>query len=107
MNLPQPLPTLPMLLSAAALLLLDAGAVAARDRGVNQPGAIGNRPPAAATPGIDPGVNQPGRLGNRSPGPRRADPGINPPDALGNAPALRHRDPGLNQLGAAGNRRLP
>ena len=45
-----------------------------RDRGVNQPGAAGNRA------GVDPGLNQPGAAGNVG------------------------RDPGLNQPGAAGNR---
>jgi hypothetical protein len=35
----------------------------ARDRGLNQPGAIGNHPV-----GVDPGINQPGALGNRGRG---------------------------------------
>lgn len=83
---------------------------AQRDRGVNQPGAAGNRG------GVDPGLNQPGAAGNRSVAAvaatpagyggsarqvRAADPGFNQPGAVGNA----GRDPGLNQPGAAGNRR--
>ena len=36
-----------------------AGLEAQRDRGVNQPGAAGNRG------GVDPGINQPGAAGNR------------------------------------------
>jgi hypothetical protein len=80
---------------------------AQRDRGINQPGAVGNRP-AAATPAgyggsarqvravTDPGVNQPGAVGNRG-----VDPGVNQPGAAGNV----GRDPGVNQPGAAGNRR--
>ena len=78
---------------------------AQRDRGVNQPGAVGNRP--AATPAgyggsarqvravSDPGLNQPGAAGNRG------DPGLNQPGAAGNV----HGDPGRNQPRAAGNRR--
>ena len=79
---------------------------AQRDRGVNQPGAAGNRPAATATgyggsarqvrAVSDPGLNQPGAAGNR-----RADPGINQPGAVGNT----GRDPGVNQPGAVGNRR--
>ena len=82
---------------------------AQRDRGVNQPGAAGNRG------GADPGVNQPGAVGNRgapaagAPGyggsarQVRAvgDPGLNQPGAVGNV----GRDPGRNQPGVAGNRR--
>ena len=81
------------------------------DPGVNQPGAAGNRRAvgvAAATPyGYggsarqvravnDPGLNQPGAVGNRG-----VDPGVNQPGAAGNV----GRDPGLNQPGAVGNRR--
>jgi len=65
---------------------------AARDRGINQPGAAGNV-------GRDPGINQPGRAGNVGAGPG-VDPGINQPGAAGNV----GRDPGINQPGAAGNR---
>jgi hypothetical protein len=80
-------------------------AEAQRDRGFNQPGAVGNRP--AATPVgyggsarqvravSDPGFNQPGAVGNRG-----ADPGLNQPGAVGNT----GRDPGVNQPGAVGNR---
>jgi hypothetical protein len=85
---------------------------AQRDRGVNQPGAVGNRG------GVDPGINQPGAVGNRSAAAvavatpvgyggsaRQArvvrDPGLNQPGAVGNV----GRDPGVNQRGAAGNRR--
>ena len=88
-----------------------AGVDAQRDRGVNQPGAAGNR-------GADPGVNQPGAAGNRGGvavaaatpagygGSARqvravSDPGLNQPGAAGNV----GRDPGRNQPGAAGNRR--
>ena len=45
---------------------------AQRDRGFNQPGAVGNR-------GGDPGFNQPGAAGNRG-----GDPGFNQPGAAGN-----------------------
>jgi hypothetical protein len=65
---------------------------AARDRGINQPGAAGNV-------GRDPGINQPGAAGNVGAGPG-VDPGINQPGAAGNV----GRDPGINQPGAAGNR---
>mgnify|MGYP003545165365 CR=1 FL=1 len=57
---------------------------AQRDRGINQPGAAGNRG------GRDPGVNQPGAVGNRGVGgsARQAgvvgDPGLNPPCGAGN-----------------------
>lgn len=71
-----------------------------RDRGVNQPGAVGNR----GTVGRDPGVNQPGAAGNVG-----RDPGVNQPGAVGNyggsARQTRVRDPGFNQPGAVGNRR--
>jgi len=80
---------------------------AARDRGINQPGAAGNvgrdpginQPGAAGNVGRDPGINQPGRAGNVGAGPG-VDPGINQPGAAGNV----GRDPGINQPGAAGNR---
>lgn len=80
---------------------------AQRDRGVNQPGAAGNRG------GVDPGVNQPGAAGNRGGatpagygGSARqvravTDPGFNQPGAAGNV----GRDPGRNQPGRTGNRR--
>jgi hypothetical protein len=78
-----------------------------RDRGVNQPGAVGNRG------GVDPGINQPGAVGNRGVAPvarggyggsarqvrAAADPGFNQPGAIGNV----GRDPGFNQPGAVGN----
>ena len=88
---------------------------AQRDRGINQPGAAGNRggaTPASTSPELwetavsearpgrpgvgDPGFNQPGAAGNVG-----RDPGINQPGAAGNV----GRDPGVNQPGAAGNRR--
>lgn len=101
---------------ATALLVLTVFAAPpempyARDRGVNQPGAVGN-------PRADPGINQPGAVGNvgvGAPGPGVApsvgapgvglrDPGINQPGAAGNVgrdgPGV---DPGLNQPGVAGN----
>lgn len=60
---------------------------AQRDRGINQPGAVGNK-------GRDPGVNQPGAAGNRGAG------------FGGSARQTRVvGDPGLNQPGRAGNRR--
>jgi hypothetical protein len=62
---------------------------AARDPGVNQPGAAGNVK-------RDPGVNQPGAAGNV-----KRDPGVNQPGAAGNV----KQDPGVNQPGAAGNRK--
>ena len=75
--------------------------LAQRDRGINQPGAAGNRG------GRDPGVNQPGAAGNRG-----RDPGVNQPGAVGNrgvgGSARQTRvagDPGVNQPGWAGNRR--
>ena len=88
---------------------------AQRDRGVNQPGAAGNRsrdpgikqPGAAGNVGRDPGFNQPGAMGNSGFGGSArqtrvaGDPGINQPGAAGNV----GRDPGVNQPGAAGNRR--
>jgi hypothetical protein len=89
---------------------------AQRDRGVNQPGAAGNRggvdpglnqPRAAGNVGRDPGINQPGAAGNVGYGGSArqvravSDPGLNQPGAAGNV----GRDPGINQPGAAGNRR--
>ena len=73
---------------AAVATWESAGVWAQRDRGVNQPGAVGNRP--AATPAgyggsarqvravSDPGLNQPGAAGNRG-----VDPGVNQPGARG------------------------
>ena len=66
-------------------------AEAQRDRGVNQPGAVGNRPGATAT-GYGGSARQVRAAG---------DPGFNQPGAAGNV----GRDPGVNQPGAAGNRR--
>ena len=74
---------------------------AQRDRGFNQPGAVGNR----GSVGVDPGLNQPGAVGNVGYGGSArqvravSDPGLNQPGAAGNV----GRDPGLNQPGAAGN----
>ena len=62
---------------------------AQRDRGVNQPGAVGNRPGATAT-GYGGSARQVRAVG---------DPGFNQPGAAGNV----GRDPGVNQPGAAGN----
>jgi len=63
---------------------------AQRDRGLNQPGAVGNRP--AATPaGYGGSARQVRAVG---------DPGLNQPGAVGNV----GRDPGVNQPGAVGNR---
>jgi hypothetical protein len=88
---------------AAVGVLATPAAEAQRDRGVNQPGAVGNR----GSVGVDPGINQPGAAGNRGYGGSArqvravSDPGLNQPGAAGNV----GRDPGLNQPGAAGNRR--
>ena len=65
----------------------------ARDRGVNQPGAVGNT--GVGAPGVgarDPGINQPGAKGNVGVG----APGVG-------APGVGVVDPGLNQPGVAGN----
>ena len=103
-----------MLIAAWAPMVVDAQ----RDRGLNQPGATGNRAgvrdPGVNQPGavgnrggVDPGFNQPGVVGNVGyAGSARqvravSDPGINQPGAVGNY----GRDPGLNQPGATGNRR--
>jgi hypothetical protein len=90
--------------AAAVLAGAAPPAQAQRDRGVNQPGAAGNR-------GVhDPGINQPGAVGNGAAGAGSArqtravgDPGVNQPGAAGNASGAR--DPGVNQPGATGNRR--
>lgn len=88
----------------------------ARDRGINQPGVVGNSrgvAPGLNQPGAvgnvgsrvikrDPGLNQSGRIGNV--GGAGVDPGLNQPGAVGNVGAPRV-DPGLNQPAAAGNRR--
>lgn len=89
---------------AGLMALLLAGSTpsmrAQRDRGINQPGAVGNHG------GRDPGVNQPGAAGNVG-----RDPGINQPGAVGNrgvggsARQTRVADPGVNQPGRVGNRR--
>jgi hypothetical protein len=86
---------------AAAFLLAAVAAIPAmaqRDPGLNQPGAVGNRGVAGVgvgAPGVgavDPGINQPGAMGNR---------GV---AAVGvGAPGVGAYDPGLNQPGAAGN----
>ena len=87
--------------AAGLMAFLVAGSMpnvwAQRDRGVNQPGAAGNR-------GGDPGVNQPGVAGNAG-----RDPGLNQPGAAGNrgvgGSARQTRvvgDPGLNQPGRIG-----
>jgi hypothetical protein len=89
--------------TAVLLAISTPNVQAQRDRGVNQPGAAGNRG------GRDPGINQPGAVGNVGAGAGAsarqtravADPGFNQPGAAGN----RGRDPGVNQPGAAGNRR--
>ena len=96
-------------LIVGAILVSAPGALFARDRGVNQPGAAGNprvhRDPGANQPGAtgnvrrDPGANQPGAAGNV--GAAGVDPGYNQPGATGNV----GRDPGVNQPDAAGNRR--
>ena len=81
-----------------------------RDRGVNQPGAAGNRG------GVDPGINQPGAAGNSGAAAAAAtpagyggsarqvravgDPGINQPGAS----RQRGRGSGINQPGAARQR---
>jgi hypothetical protein len=81
----------------AALTSLPQGAHA-RDPGINQPGAAGNRGvagPGVGAPGVgvrDPGINQPGAMGNRG----VAGPGVG-------APGVGVVDPGLNQPGVAGN----
>ena len=81
-------------LIVGAILVSEPGALFARDRGVNQPGAAGN-------PRVhrDPGANQPGAAGNVEAA--GVDPGYNQPGATGNV----GRDPGVNQPGATGNRR--
>lgn len=90
---------------ASVIAILLAGStpptlMAQRDRGINQPGAAGNR-----GGGRDPGINQPGAAGNRG-----RDPGLNQPGAVGNrgfggsARQTRVGDPGFNQPGRVGNR---
>lgn len=56
-----------------AFLACAAPASAQRDRGINQPGALGNR----GVPGVGVGA----------PGVGVVDPGINQPGAVGNVPA--------------------
>jgi len=77
------------LLTIFVSLAISSSLLFARDRGFNQPGAVGNT-------GRDPGINQPGAVGNVG-----RDPGINQPGAVGNV----SRDPGINQPGRLGNRR--
>ena len=50
----------------------------ARDRGINQPGAVGN------AGGVDPGLNQPGAAGNVGGAGVGGDPGVNQPGAVAN-----------------------
>lgn len=76
---------------AAIVVWASAGVGAQRDRGVNQPGAVGNHPARATSAGYGGSARQV----------RVSDPGINQPGAAGNT----GRDPGRNQPGAAGNRR--
>jgi hypothetical protein len=84
-------------LLAGVLVAALAGASWARDRGFNQPGAVGNRPAGAGVgaPGVgvaDPGLNQPGAAGNVG----AAGVGVG-------APGVGVVDPGFNQPGVAGN----
>jgi hypothetical protein len=81
-------------LTAAALLAIATPSAEARDRGVNQPGAAGNRGGAAGGGGRDAGVNQPGRAGNNGYGG-----GASQTRAAGGG----GRDAGVNQPGRAGN----
>lgn len=88
------------LAAIAFVFLVASPAVAQRDPGLNQPGAVGNRGVAGVgvgAPGVgvvDPGINQPGAMGNRgvagvgvgAPGVGAYDPGINQPGAAGNVP---------------------
>ena len=78
----------------AILASLPQGAHA-RDRGVNQPGAVGN-------PRADPGLNQPGAVGNVGVGAPGV--GVGAPGVGVGAPGVSVRDPGVNQPGAVGNR---
>ena len=68
-------------LMIAATVVALPGVAQARDRGVNQPGAVGNAGPA----GKDPGINQPGAAGNVKPDAK--DPGVNQPGEAGNVKA--------------------
>lgn len=83
----------------ASVVALSAPGINARDRGFNQPGAVGGTAGVGA-PGAgarDPGLNQPGAVGNRGVGaPGVAGPGVG-------APGRGAWDPGLNQPGIAGN----
>ena len=76
---------------AAIVVWTSASVGAQRDRGINQPGAAGNRPARATPAGYGGSARQV----------RVSDPGINQPGAAGNT----GRDPGRNQPGATGNRR--
>ena len=67
-------------LMVATIVAVLPGAPYARDRGINQPGPVGNAGPAG--PGRDPGINQPGPAGNVG-GPGK-DLGINQPGPAGN-----------------------
>lgn len=82
-------------LALSVMLSCLPDAVQARDRGINQPGAVGNV--GVGTPGLgarDPGINQPGAMGNVGAGTRGRGPG---------APGVVLAVPGLNQPGIAGN----
>ncbi len=78
----------------ASIAALSAPGAYARDRGFNQPGAMGGTAGIGA-PGVgvrDPGINQPGAIGNRG----VAGPGVG-------APGVGVWDPGFNQPGVVGN----
>ena len=86
------------------------GALQARDRGVNQRGAVGGTAGAGA-PGVgvvDPGLNQPGARGNAgavgTPGVGVGAPGAGAAPRVGvGAPGAGAVDRGVNQPGAVGN----
>jgi hypothetical protein len=99
------------LLSLALGLTLAAGAssalysdtaLAARDRGANQAGTLGNRGGAPGAGAVDPGLNQSGTTGNLG-GTKARDPGANQTGAAGNQRTRPARDPNLNQPAAVGN----
>lgn len=69
-----------ILIGSAVVLTLPVS-VLARDPGVNQRGAAGNK---GAAPGKDPGINQPGAAGNARGAAAKKDPGVNQPGATGN-----------------------
>lgn len=120
-----------LILLAAGTALLTSTVYAQRDRGINQPGAVGNRGSVGlGAPGVGvapiPGgaavaaaVTPVGYGGSARQVRLAHDPGINQPGAVGNVggvgvdPGLNQpgavgnvgRDPGLNQPGAVGNRK--